>query len=231
MRLMYRLVAACALLATAAPASATVVDPVGDLLATYTGPADADIDITSGDVAFDGTSFLFTATVAGAISPIPGQLYAWGINRGAGTARIDLLRDPDIAPGILFDAVVVMLPNGVLSVVTIPTAGAPTTTTFLGGTTIAGDTLLASVPLSLLFSTGFAADAYTFGLWSRIRVNPSVDGTNNEIADFLQGSGSLNARAVPEPATWLTMLLGFGLVGGVIRLSRRRNQAPSTLTA
>lgn len=231
MRLLYRFVAATALLATAASASATVVDPAGDLLASYTGPADADIDIRSGDVAFDGTSFLFTATVASAIDATSGQLYAWGINRGSGTARIDLLRDPDIAPNILFDAVLVMLPNGLLSVVTVPSAGAPTVTNFAAGTTITGDTLSASVPLSLLFSTGFAPEDYTFGFWSRIRVNPTVDGTNNEIADFLQGSGSLNARAVPEPATWLTMLLGFGVVGGVIRSSRRRNRALSTRAA
>jgi hypothetical protein len=231
MRLMYRLVSACALLASASTASATIVDPAGDLLATYTGPVSSGVDITSGDVAFDGTSFLFTATVAGNIDATPGQLYAWGINRGAGTPRLDLLRDPDIAPGILFDAVLVMLPNGFLSVVTIPVAGAPTATNFATGTTISGDTLSASVPLSLLFPTGFAPEDYTFGFWSRIRVDPTVDGTNNEIADFLQGSGALNARAVPEPATWLTMLLGFGLVGGAIRSSKRRNRQLSARTA
>jgi hypothetical protein len=222
MRSLYRAGAAFALLVSATTASAAVSDPAGDFLATYTGSQDADLDILSGDVAFDGTSFLFTATVAGQIDATPGQLYAWGIDRGAGTPRIDLLRDPDIAPGILFDAVVVMLPNGTLTVVTIPLMGAPTFTNFVGGTTVAGDTLSATVPLSSLFSTGFAPEDYTFGLWSRMRINPTVDGTNNEIADFLTGSGTLNARVVPEPATWLTMLLGFGLVGGVIRSARKR---------
>jgi hypothetical protein len=221
MRSLYRAGAAFALLVSATTASAAVSDPAGDFLATYTGSQDADLDLLSGDVAFDGTSFLFTATVAGQIDATPGQLYAWGIDRGAGTPRIDLLRDPDIAPGILFDAVVVMLPNGTLTVVTIPLMGAPTFTNFVGGTTVAGDTLSATVPLSSLFSTGFAPEDYTFGLWSRMRINPTVDGTNNEIADFLTGSGTLNARVVPEPATWLTMLLGFGLVGGVIRSARK----------
>jgi hypothetical protein len=222
MRSLYRAGAAFALLVSATTASAAVSDPAGDFLATYTGSQDADLDLLSGDVAFDGTSFLFTATVAGQIDATPGQLYAWGIDRGAGTPRIDLLRDPDIAPGILFDAVVVMLPNGTLTVVTIPLMGAPTFTNFVGGTTVVGDTLSATVPLSSLFSTGFAPEDYTFGLWSRMRINPTVDGTNNEIADFLTGSGTLNARVVPEPATWLTMLLGFGLVGGVIRSARKR---------
>ncbi|MBN9507358.1 MAG: PEP-CTERM sorting domain-containing protein [Altererythrobacter sp.] len=29
--------------------------------------------------------------------------------------------------------------------------------------------------------------------------------------------------AVPEPSTWLMMILGFGLVGGVMRSKRREN--------
>ena len=224
MRRLFRLVAAGALLAYGTSASATIVDPAGDLLATYTGPTAGALDITSGDVAFDGTSFLFTAAVAGNIGLTPGELFVWGINRGAGTPRIDLLRDPDIAPNILFDAVLVMLPNGFLSVVTIPAAGPPNAVSFPGGTTVSGNGLSASVPLSLLPSTGFAPEDYTFGFWTRVRVTPGVDGTNNEIADFLQGSGALSARAVPEPSTWLTMLLGFGVVGGVMRSSRLRNR-------
>lgn len=226
MRPVLAIASAFALIASATTASATVVDPAGDLLATYTGPVAGDLDIRSGDVAFDGTSFLLTATVAGDIDPIPGQLYAWGINRGAGTPRLDLLRDPDIAPDVLFDAVVVMLPNGLLTIGSIPVAGAPTFTNFFGGTIVSGDTLSATVPLSLIFSTGFAPEDYAFSLWSRVRVDPMVDGTNNEIADFLEGSGAINARVVPEPATWLTMLLGFGLTGCAIR--RRR---PATAVA
>ena len=220
MRILCRLAAMGAALAAATSASATVVDPADDLLASYTGPVSGDVDILSGDVAFDGTSFLLSATLASDIDAVPGQLYAWGIDRGAGTPRIDLLRDPDIAPDIAFDAVLVMLPNGVLTVVTIPVAGAPTFTTLIGGTVVDGDTLSANIPLSLLSSTGFAPEDYTFGFWSRIRVDPTVDGTNNEIADFL-GSGSINARVVPEPATWLTMLLGFGVVGTAMRRARK----------
>lgn len=207
--------------ASTPPASAAVVDPVGDLLATYTGPVTSDVDIVSGDVAFDGASFFFNAAMAGAIDPQPGQLYAWGINRGAGTPRLDILRDPDIAPDILFDAVLVMLPNGALTVVTIPAAGPPSFTNIIGGTSVNDNRLSAVVPLSLLPSTGFAPEDYTFGFWSRIRADPTVDGTNNEIADFLAGSGSLTARAVPEPGTWMTMLLGFGMIGGLLRNRRR----------
>jgi hypothetical protein len=38
-------------------------------------------------------------------------------------------------------------------------------------------------------------------------------------------SGATIAAAVPEPATWGMMILGFGLVGGVIRSTRRRQGA------
>jgi len=39
-------------------------------------------------------------------------------------------------------------------------------------------------------------------------------------------SGVLDvAAAVPEPATWTMLILGFGLVGGAIRRAPRRNQA------
>ena len=222
MRIAFKLLGSAALLLSASAASADVIDPAGDLLPTYTGPVTGAMDIRSGDVAFDGTSFFVTATLGGNIGVTPGELYVWGINRGAGTPRIDLLKDPDIAPNILFDAVLVLLPNGLLSVVTIPAAGAPTATNFAGGAVIAGDTISAMVPYALLTSTGFAPQDYTFGFWSRVRVTPGIDGTNNEIADFLQGSGMLTARAVPEPATWLTMLLGFGLIGGALRRNPRR---------
>lgn len=32
------------------------------------------------------------------------------------------------------------------------------------------------------------------------------------------------AAAVPEPATWATMLVGFGLMGGIVRRSRRKDE-------
>jgi hypothetical protein len=55
--------------------------------------------------------------------------------------------------------------------------------------------------------------------------NPDYRETSNAA---LTGNGALFtysvevASAVPEPATWLTMLLGFGLVGCAARRSRRR---------
>lgn len=42
----------------------------------------------------------------------------------------------------------------------------------------------------------------------------TIDGSTLTVAAF--------APAVPEPATWATMLLGFGAIGGAIRYRRRR---------
>ena len=220
MRLLYRLASAFALLMSATAAPAAITDPAGDLLGTYTGPSNGDVDILSGDVAFDGTSYFLSTTMNGAVGTTTGSLFVWGVDRGSGAPRLTF-GSPSVGAGVLFDAVIVMFPDGTLRVVTIPLAGAPTITQFAGGTVIDGDTMSATVSLALLGSMGFAPEDYTFGLWSRARVNPAMDGTNAEIADFLSGSGSINARAVPEPATWLTMLLGFGAAGAAIRKRRK----------
>lgn len=218
----FSIIAASLMLAIGSGANATVVvDPLGDFLATYSGPTNPDLDITSASATFDGANFLLSSTTNGSIGATPGSLFVWGINRGAGAPRLTF-GSPSIGAGLLFDAVVVMFPDGTLRVVSIPAMGPPTINNFAGGATVSGNTISAAAPLSLLFSTGFTPDQYTFALWSRARVNPLMDGTNAEIADFAPGQGSFLATAVPEPATWLSMLLGFGLVGGTLRAARRR---------
>jgi hypothetical protein len=221
MRHLYALAAAFVLLTSASAGSAQVSDPAGDLIGTYTGPSSPDLDILSADVAFDGSNFFLSTTLDGTVGTTAGSLFVWGVDRGSGTPRLTF-GSPSVGTGVLFDAVIVMFPDGTLRVVTIPLAGAPTISQFAGGTIVNGDTLSATVSSALLGSMGFAPEAYNFSLWSRARVNPAMDGTNAEIADFL--AGTLQARAVPEPATWLMMLLGFGLSGAAIRLRKRGRQ-------
>jgi hypothetical protein len=71
-----------------------------------------------------------------------------------------------------------------------------------------------TVPVSLFGTTALSPLEYGFNLWPRVGV-----GNNNQIADFAPNDAVL--RLVPEPATWMTMLLGFGLVGMATRRRRR----------
>jgi hypothetical protein len=120
---------------------------------------------------------------------------------------------------VLFDAVAVMFPDGLGRIAILPPAGPPAITNLPGLVNIQGDSISMSVAASLLPANGFAPEDYTFTLWSRQRVNPLADGTNAEIADFAPGVGGIRA-AVPEPATWALMIMGFATVGGALR--RRR---------
>ena len=224
MRTAFRTAFFLALLSSAGAASAAISDPVSDFLLTYNGSANGDVDIVSADVAFDGTAFTFSETLNGQPGTTANSLFVWAINRGNGIAR-PALAPPNIGSTLLWDAVVVMFPDGTLRVVTFPSIGAPTITQINGGTSVSGSILSALVPLALLPSTGFAATDYTFELWSRVRVNPLADGTTAEIADIAPNGGPIVA-AVPEPATWMTMLLGFGLIGGALRVRARARRVP-----
>lgn len=199
-------------------------DPLGDFLGTYAGPQNANLDFTDATARFDGTNFNLGLTLAGPVTESPGLLHVWGVNRGAGTPRLNIAFDPDLDPSVRFDSVVVLFNDRTLRVVTFPQAGPPTLTNFANAVTINGNSLSVSVPFSLLPSRGFASSSYTFQLWSRFRTNPMVDGNNTEIADF----GPRIFAAVPEPASWAMMIAGFALLGAGMR---RRNHAFATVDA
>lgn len=210
------------LLACAAVSPAfAAADPVGDFLATYTGAQTPNLDITGVDARFDGSSFKLTATMNGPIAAQPGVLYVWGVNRGAGAPRLNILSTPPLDPTVRFDALAVQSTDGTLRVVAVPPAGAPVVTTFAGGAAINGNTISAIVPLSLWPTRGSDPTSYTFQLWTRLRLNPALDGFNSEIADF---SPRVFA-SVPEPASWAMMIAGFGLAGAAARRARIRTAA------
>ena len=194
----------------ASPATAaTVLDPVGDFLPSYIFDHDPDLDVTSFSVDFNSvtSTFLLGASLAGPVDLSEEGFYVIGVNTGAGAI------DPfgNIGEGnVTFDRVIRVNKDG---------------TATLGMTaldaTLVGSVFTVSVPLALLPTTGATPEQYGFNLWPRY--GATVTG-NDQISDFAPENALLTvngvANIVPEPATWLTMLLGFGLAGAALRFRR-----------
>jgi hypothetical protein len=181
----------------------TVSDPTGDFLASYTGPHEADLDVTSFSVTYDPTAQAFTvsSTMAGAIdASLPG-FYAIGVNLGTGTSPFGAIGEGNV----LFNKVIAVQKSGAATI-----SGAPVP----GGATINGASFSLVVPLSMLPSTGFTPQNYGWNIWPR-----SGAGGNAVISDFAPQNATI--AAVPEPASWAMMLGGFGVVGSALRRRQR----------
>jgi hypothetical protein len=193
-------------LAGAGAAEAKVVtDPVGDFLPSYTGPKDADLDVTRFSVKFDAAAaaFKIEGTLAGAINTASSRVYVIGVDTGAGAVH---LFDDIGESNVVFDQAVVVSENGSAGLF-----GGPALTA-----TISGRTFSVTVPLSLLPSTGFAADHYGFNLWPRLALPPAG---NEVVSDFSPQNALITG--VPEPSAWAVMALGLFGLGGVLRARRR----------
>lgn len=197
-----------------AVSAATVSDPQGDFLATYTGPQNADLDVISASAQYTNDYLFLSSTMNGAIGTTNGSLFLWGVNRGSGTDRLITSGPPAVGtPTILLDSVVRFEANGTGRVVNFPAMGVPVTTLLDPSLiTISGNTISGRIPWALLPTTGFDRADYTFINWSR-----SALGSQQFIADLAPGDRSFTANAVPEPASWAMLIAGFGLVGSVAR--------------
>ena len=185
--------------------AATVSDATGDFIPTYTGPHQADLDVTSFSVTYNSAlqTFLLQSTMAGTIDPTLGGFYAIGVNTGTGPSNFAAIG----FDGVRFNQVIAVRKDGTANIGA--NALAP------GSVTIGGNALSVLVPLSLLPTTGFDAAHYAFNIWPR---SGTVGGTA-VISDFAPENATL--AAAPEPATWATMVVGFGLCGAALRSSRR----------
>jgi hypothetical protein len=201
--------AALALVAGTGTAQAvTVSDATGDFLPGFVGTQDADLDVTSFSVAYDNvtSTFLLGAVFAGAIDPAKVGRYIIGVNTGTGV----------IAPfggigqgNVRFNQAITVQKNGT------GTVGA--TALAAGSILVVGNQFIARVPLALLPSTGFSPTQYGWNIWPR-NATAGVAG----ISDFAPENALLAISPVPEPAAWLTMMVGFGVVGGAMRLRNRK---------
>jgi hypothetical protein len=197
-------------------AATTLSDPAGDLLASFIGPANGDLDILSVTARYSGTNILVSSIHGAAIGTTVGSFVVWGIDRGAGTPRL-MSGVPPLGDGILLDAIIGLRANGTGFVTTFPAVGAPTTTVLpASAITIADNRISGVVPLSLLPGSGFAVADYGYNMWSR---SPGMN--NPFIADFAPDNSSFRASFVPEAPTWAMLIAGFGIVGIAARTRQR----------
>ena len=214
-------IAGAALWAAEPCSAATIVDPSGDILSTYVGQVGADLDILQFTAEIQGDNLLLEVLLNGAPGTTALSRYNVGVDRGAGTNTFPA----GFRPGASQDAVVSFVPAALTGEVRLFQGGVVVTTTPLssGAVTISGNTMSVVVPISMLPSTGFATEDYTYLLWSRTQLAAGVP-QQLGIADFAPDQGVL--PSVPEPSTWVIMLLGFGAVGFVVRRSRKLGRSP-----
>jgi hypothetical protein len=228
------LAGAVALVGSAAQAT-TVVDGSG-ILSTFVGKNEdhPDLNALSASATFDSSNAYLNATMAGAIGFTAANsggdqqgVYVWGVNRGKGTAVLNgpnnLGTDtstPVGGPDIKFDAFIVLqnLANGHGDgfVALIGDDGKVAGTPFgLDATNISysGNTISLTVPLSDLPTNGFAIPDYGYNIWPRLNGLAS----NTLVASFLPGDHNFLGSAVPEPASWAMMIVGFGMLGSTLR--------------
>jgi hypothetical protein len=188
-------------------------DPVGDFIPSFTGTASPDLDVTSFSVSLDAaaTTFSLGAVLAGDIDPSLAGFYVIGVNTGSGAIHpFGAIGEPNVT----FNQVIVVQKSGTA------TLGANSLTALLSG-----NQFIVNVPVSLLPSTGASPADYGFNIWPRF--GATVTG-NGQISDFAPDNRLLSANGllpVPEPATWLMMLIGFGLIGGAMRIGRKAPMA------
>jgi hypothetical protein len=185
----------------------TVIDATGDFLPSFVGTQDADLDVTSFSVTYDTNTSTFTlgATFAGAINPANVGRYVIGVSTGpGGNAPFGSIGQGNVR----FQQTVTVQKNGTGTVGAVALAA--------GAVTINGNAFTALVPIALLPTTGYTFESYGFNLW------PRNGGTGvAAISDFSPENSLLAVGNIPEPSTWLTMLVGFGAVGGAMRARRK----------
>jgi hypothetical protein len=192
----------------AAASAATISDPVGDFLGSYTGPHEADLDVASFSVNYDAATqnFLLKTILAGPVDTSTPGVYVYGVDTGTGASAPF---GPIGEGNVRFDQVILVQKDGSALV---PGFGALAA----GSTKIDGKELDLTVPLSALPSTGFDPQHYGFNLWPR----DSGTGGFETISDFAPQNALLSA--VPEPATWMSMIGGLAITGALFRRRRDR---------
>lgn len=176
----------CAAGFTAHAQAVPFLDASNDLLPSYTGPKDADLDVLQADVVIDpqAQTITFSGTMKGDIDTRSPKIYVFGVDRGAGAAGGNLVfhgplgGEPKIGNGVLWDSAVALTATGqalffdVLNPGLVPLPNVPVT--------ISGNQITATVPLSLFPSQGFKLKEYTYNVWPRSELSLA----NTVVSDF-----------------------------------------------
>ena len=167
------------------------IDASNDLLPSYAGPKDADLDVVQADVVIDpqAQTITFSGTMRGNIDTRSSKLYVFGVDRGRGTVGRDLVfqgplgGEPKIGSGVLWDSAAALTATGQAlffdalnpGLVPLPNVAV----------TINGNQITATLPLSLFASQGFKLEKYTYNLWPRSELSLA----NTVLSDFAPDNG------------------------------------------
>jgi hypothetical protein len=168
------------------------LDASEDLLSSYTGPKDSDLDVLQADVVIDALAqtITFSGTMRGTIDPRSPKLYVFGIDRGAGATGGSLVfhgplgGEPTIGQGVMWDSALVLTAAGqalffdVLNPGLVPLPNV--------AVAISGNQIKATAPLSLFPSRGFKLKEYTYNVWPRSELSLA----NTVVSDFAPDNGN-----------------------------------------
>jgi hypothetical protein len=183
------------------PALADTVTSTTGFLPTYTGPKNGDVEIASASATISGGNLVLSATADAPIGTTPGAVYVWGINTVGASAPAPFATEG--FGNVLFN-------NDVVA-----SMGAK-------GVTVSGDTITDVIAISSLKDVALNPLQFGISLW------PVVGSGFSAFSEFVPGNGTFTpslASAVPEPASWILMIVGFGAVGAGMRLARRKSAA------
>lgn len=168
------------------------LDAGQDLLPSYTGPRDGDLDVLQADVVIDARAqtITFSGTMRSPIDTRSPKLYVFGIDRGAGAAGGDLVfhgalgGEPKIGKGVMWDSAIVLTAAGQAlffdalnpGLVPLPDVAV----------SINGNQITATAPLALFPSRGFKLRDYTYNLWPRSELSLA----NTVVSDFAPDNGN-----------------------------------------
>ncbi len=195
-------------LTAAVPASAAtfVRDAVIDVSAYLPGTTYS-LNLGANRIAFDPVTVAIGDVVTGTVTFSGGRTATVSNGSGSELVRL-LLSQPNFANTRATYSLTFNDVSGNLNQPTDPQTGLPTAFTGTSSGTAAGPT----ANLNLTDST-FSFSGFTY------RLTYETAATNLDATNF--GANRISfadpASAVPEPATWAMMLIGFGAIGGTMR--------------